>query len=69
MPREMICAIARYESTLRGDEPPADSVPTTVATTTTTTTAPPGADEAAEEESSPPEPAFCSDEALEALDQ
>ena len=68
LPREIICAIARYESTLRGDEPPADSVPTTVATTTTTTTAPPGADEPAEE-ASPPEPAFCSDEALEALDQ
>jgi mono/diheme cytochrome c family protein len=66
MPREMICAIARYESTLRGDDPPAESVPTTVATTTTTTTAPPGAEE---EEPSPPVPAFCSDEALEDLDQ
>jgi mono/diheme cytochrome c family protein len=66
MPREMICAIARYESTLRGDDPPAESVPTTVATTTTTTTAPPGAEA---EEPSPPEPAFCSDEALEDLDQ
>ena len=67
MPREMICAIARYESTLRGDDPPSDSVPTTVATTTTTTTAPPGGDAA--EESSPPEPPFCSDEALAALNQ
>jgi cytochrome c553 len=66
MPREMICAIARYESTLRGDDPPADAPPTTVATTTTTTTAPPsgGDDAAAEEEASAPEPPFCSDEAL-----
>jgi mono/diheme cytochrome c family protein len=64
MPREMICAIARYESTLRGDDPPADTVPpTTVAPTTTTTTAPPGAD-AAEEEPSAPQPPFCSAEAL-----
>lgn len=70
MPREMICAIARYESTLRGDDQPLDAPPPTPSTTTTTTTAPAGADEAAEEEeAAPPEPAFCSDEALEAQDQ
>jgi mono/diheme cytochrome c family protein len=75
MPREMICAIARYESTLRGDDPPADTEPTTDPTTTTTTTAPTDGDEGAgdegagEEEPSAADAAFCSDEALEALDQ
>jgi hypothetical protein len=66
MPREMICSIARYESTLRGDEAPAEAPPTTTTSTTTTTTAPPaGTDETTTTEpSSPPEPPFCSAEAL-----
>jgi len=55
----MVCALARYASTLQGDQPPLAEVPAPPLTQpTTTTTAPPG------EEVTPPEPAFCSDEAL-----
>jgi cytochrome c553 len=79
MPREMVCAIAEYESTLRGDDPPADAPPsttttsTTVAPTTTTTQADEAQAEGDGEEGgsgeTAPEPAFCSAEALDALDQ
>jgi cytochrome c553 len=62
LPPEIICSIARYESTLRGDDPPAEAPPTTAVPTTTTTTAPPAGAEGGE--SSAPEPAFCSPEAL-----
>ena len=67
--QEMVCAVARYASTLQGDQPPLPEVPpTTVAPPTTTTTVAGGDDEAAagegEEEEAPPTPAFCSDEAL-----
>jgi mono/diheme cytochrome c family protein len=68
MPREMICVIARYETTLRGDDPPADSPPsttTTVAPTTTTTVADDEGEDAAASASDAP---FCSPEALDALD-
>jgi mono/diheme cytochrome c family protein len=80
MPREMVCAIAEYEATLRGDDPPSAAPPsttttsTTVAPTTTTTQADEAqaegeGDEGEAEESSAPEAPFCSPEALEALDQ
>lgn len=67
--REMICAIARYESTLHAGESTGE-VPTTTTTSTTTTTTP-EEDEAAaegeaeEEEASEPEPGFCDPEAQE----
>lgn len=68
--REMVCAVARYASTLEGDSPPLAEVPTTTAppVTTTTTTAPPAADdgvEATTTTTAPPEPAFCDEDALE----
>jgi mono/diheme cytochrome c family protein len=62
IPREIICAIARYETTLQGGDEPLDEVTTTTSTTTTTTTQP-DAEEEAEEEEAPAEPAFCDPEA------
>jgi hypothetical protein len=63
--REMVCAVARYAATLQGNEQPLPEVPTTAAPPPTTTTTVAGGEEA--EESAPPTPAFCSDEAIEAL--
>jgi len=66
LPREMICAIASYENTLRGGDEPADEVPTTTSTTsttTTTTTQPEAQDEAEAEEPAAPLPAFCDPDA------
>jgi len=58
----MICAIARYESTLHGDQPAASSVATTTTTTSTTVPDETQQDEqaAAEEEDSNAQPLpFC----------
>jgi hypothetical protein len=65
MPAQMICAIARYESTLHGDEQPASAPPTTEAptTTTTSTTQPASGGESGGGSSSSQAP-FCSPEAL-----
>ncbi|MGH9210161.1 MAG: c-type cytochrome [Acidimicrobiales bacterium] len=63
LPREVICAIARYESTLQGGDQPTGVVPTTTTTTSTTTTTQPGAEVTEEEEQAEAEPAFCDLEA------
>lgn len=66
--REMVCAVARYASTLEGNAPPLPEVPTTTAPpATTTTTAPPAEEgvEATTTTTAPPEPAFCDEDALE----
>jgi mono/diheme cytochrome c family protein len=68
LPREIICAIARYETTLRGGDEPLEEVPTTTTTSSTTTTTEPGAEADAEdgegedgegEDGQAAEPAFC----------
>jgi mono/diheme cytochrome c family protein len=66
--REMVCAVARYASTLEGNAPPLPAVPTTtVPPTTTSTTAPPAQEgvEATTTTTAPPEPAFCDEDAAE----
>ena len=68
--REMVCAVARYASTLQGNAPPLPEVPTTTAPSTTTTTAPPPEEgvEATTTTTAPPEPAFCDEDAQEEAD-
>lgn len=66
--REMVCAVARYASTLEGNAPPLPAVPTTTAPPTTTTTPAPPAEEGVEATTTttaPPELAFCDEGALE----
>jgi len=67
LPPEVICAIARYESTLTGGEQPSGDVPTTTSSTapSTTTTTEASGEEATTTTS---EPGFCEAAGLESQD-